>query len=134
MIHNIGCYGFELAIRDILCVKDNVELIKIADFGISAILRHSKKSSINSINNEDDEKKHKLIDDFENHKSSNRTMLSAVGTLSYTAPEIIARKPYDKKVDYWSLGVINYILFCGYPPFDGDNEYEVSQSIMKQKV
>lgn len=39
------------------------------------------------------------------------------GTPGYAAPEILDGKPYGIEVDVFSLGVVTYIMLCGYPPF-----------------
>lgn len=64
-----------------------------------------------------------------NHKME-RPMTSLVGTPYYIAPEVIQQK-YDKSCDMWSVGVVAYILLCGYPPFNGVTTDEVSASVQK---
>jgi len=58
-------------------------------------------------------------------------MLTALGTPNYIAPEILERKPYDSAVDLWSLGVIAYVLLCGYPPFYAEGNPEMFVKIKR---
>jgi len=51
------------------------------------------------------------------------------GTPGYVAPEIIKRKPYGVEVDVWSMGVICYVLLCGYPPFYDENQAKLFKKI-----
>jgi len=60
-------------------------------------------------------------------------MHSIVGTPYYVAPEVLEGN-YGFECDVWSLGIILYILLCGYPPFEGDNNKEIFKRVMTQKV
>eukprot|EP01083_Nonionella_stella_P061181 159496_1 len=83
---------------------------------------------------EDSIKKVKIAD-FGISRIIGRNMMNTrVGTLSYTAPEIVLDQQYDYRVDYWSLGVIMFILLCGYHPFDGETDFDVMESIIHDGV
>ncbi|KAF7649497.1 hypothetical protein LDENG_00140620 [Lucifuga dentata] len=56
------------------------------------------------------------------------------GTPDYIAPEIIAYQPYSRSVDWWAYGVLLYEMLAGQPPFDGEDEDELFQSIMEHNV
>ncbi|KAM3936788.1 calcium/calmodulin-dependent protein kinase type IV-like [Leptodactylus fuscus] len=62
-------------------------LLKIADFGLSKI------------------------------RDDQIAMKTVCGTPGYCAPEILHGSPYGPEVDMWSIGVIAYILLCGFEPF-----------------
>lgn len=55
-----------------------------------------------------------------------------IGTAYYIAPEVI-KKSYGLKCDIWSVGVIMYVMLCGYPPFEGDDDEEIMKSVQEGK-
>ncbi|KAL7668080.1 hypothetical protein ACOME3_008798 [Neoechinorhynchus agilis] len=56
------------------------------------------------------------------------------GTPDYIAPEIIMSLPYGKDVDWWSFGIIIFEMLSGQPPFDGEDEEELFNSIVDRSI
>jgi serine/threonine protein kinase len=47
---------------------------------------------------------------------------------------VLRNKGYGLEVDMWSVGVITYILLCGFPPFYEENTAQLFESIMSANV
>ncbi|KAJ6853894.1 phosphoenolpyruvate carboxylase kinase 1 [Iris pallida] len=58
-------------------------------------------------------------------------MEGVVGTPYYVAPEVVAGREYDEKVDVWSAGVVLYAMLSGTVPFYGDSAAEVFDKVLR---
>jgi len=120
-MHEVGIVHRDLKPENILCmVPNSIKRVKIADFGISKIVK--PKKGTNKLGVKGQNQDHRAL------------MKTNCGTLSYQAPEILRGRAYDHRVDFWSIGVIMFILLCGYPPFYGETEQEIATAIRESPL
>ncbi len=63
---------------------------------------------------------HIQITDFglsEYFKDPSDTSCFSAGTPEYLAPEIILKKPHNKNIDLWCMGILMYEMMAGHTPF-----------------
>jgi len=82
--------------------KDNLGVLKLTDFG------------------------------FAKETLTRDTLQTPCYTPYYVAPEVLGPEKYDKSCDIWSLGVIMYILLCGFPPFYSNHGLPISPGMKKR--
>jgi len=101
-LHELGIVHRDLKPENLLLKdKNSISEVKLADFGLSKIV------------------------------SQQVMMQTACGTPGYVAPEVLKAQGYGPEVDMWSIGVITYILLCGFPPFYNEKLQLLFEQIMK---
>ena len=104
-LHKYGIVHRDLKPDNIMITQQNdYGIIKIMDFGLSKIVSTQEK------------------------------MVDGYGTLSYVAPEVLLRTPYNKEVDIWSMGVMLYYMLCGHLPFKGNKEVIIAEKIVNDDL
>jgi len=100
-LHSVGIVHRDLKPENLLLTDRSPNaVLKIADFGLSKIME------------------------------STAVLETKCGTPGYVAPEVLMGTGYAEKVDVWSMGVICYILLCGFPPFYADSNDKLFEKIM----
>eukprot|EP00538_Stauroneis_constricta_P000562 CAMPEP_0119570136 /NCGR_PEP_ID=MMETSP1352-20130426/43459_1 /TAXON_ID=265584 /ORGANISM="Stauroneis constricta, Strain CCMP1120" /LENGTH=556 /DNA_ID=CAMNT_0007619801 /DNA_START=741 /DNA_END=2411 /DNA_ORIENTATION=+ len=120
--------------RDAAClVRDIMDAIAYCH-DVKGIVHRDLKPENFLFLTEADDSPIKIIDfGLSRHNDTNQgIMKTKVGTPYYVAPEVL-RREYTKSCDIWSIGVISYILLCGYPPFYGDSDTEIFDSVRTGK-
>ena len=113
-------------------IKTVVEAIKYLH-GIRIVHRDLKPENL-LYNNATDDAQIKITDFGLAKAKAASDMSTACGTPGYVAPEVLKNEKYGPAVDMWSVGVILYILLCGFPPFYHEQTKQLYRQIKKGEV
>lgn len=71
---------------------------------------------------------------WSNFFNPNRVRMTYCGTPDYLSPEMIKQQGHDQRLDIWNLGVLLFEMLTGRPPFQGANQRELYENILKLRI
>jgi protein kinase A len=77
---------------------------------------------------------HIKLTDFGFSKEVKDVTYTLCGTPDYIAPEVVATKPYNKSVDWWSFGILIFEMLTGYTPFYDTSPMKTYENILAGNV
>ena len=123
-----GCLSERQAANIIKSLLEAVQYLHSKDI----VHRDIKPENILFESNEEGCTSIKLIDFglSRRHGKNDGLMSNSVGTPYYMSPQVLQGK-YDRTCDLWAIGIVAYIMLCGYPPFNGSTDDEVHASVRR---
>ncbi|GAA5943825.1 serine/threonine-protein kinase [Sporobolomyces koalae] len=94
----------DLKPENLLYASDGAETVMLADFGIAKRLKPGESLTV------------------------------PAGSPGYAAPEILTQQPHSLPVDVWSVGIITYLLLCGYLPFKAQETNDLIRQCTRAAV
>ena len=81
-----------------------------------------------------DKNGHIKLTDFGFAKEVQDVTYTLCGTPDYIAPEVVATKPYNKSVDWWSFGILIFEMLTGYTPFYDPTPMKTYENILNGTI
>lgn len=98
------------------------DMVSALDYMHSRSIVHRDIKPENILVNRISERYRLKLGDFGLSMVVKEPVFTICGTPTYIAPEILVECGYGLEIDMWAIGVINYILLCGFPPFRSKNK------------
>lgn len=93
-------------------LRDEAGHLKVADFGLSRLLKTHATQRIHEI----------------------YQLTGETGSYRYMAPEVFRHEAYDKSIDVYAFGIIVHEMFEGGPAFKGENPEVLAEQFATQRL